>query len=1240
MHAARSTHEPAGGACTQTDREWSGEVRMAAALRGLAQTGSPAQREAVWGLYERMATLGTGAHRLSLETLLLLIELLAGDTDTVRVLGRISSVLGDVTSRDRFTDSEMGAVRRLWDEIAGSRKSPTVWAPFVKARRPAAGARRKTEAPMLRAAAGVLDSGMFASTGPSLAPRTAAGAAEADLAVVELRRLIQLPPICVNPAGVWRAYRAAIDTQRTPAADGRLTGDDMKGLIAFCSSLGKLAGERFLAQIEVDLATDPDLFPGKYQALIYTYAKLGLLEHSRRLYAAARKGDSSDTEDSIDWHMCCALVVSMRHREGYAMFDRLVERDRATPHMYAMLIRECVLMQNRGKAFALFDDMCSRGIQPTCLAANMLATACALEKDAAVSSLRLRSVIAWMRSWRMSPDSGFFIGLLKGYDRTGQYDMFDGLLARLRARNIQSIAELDKVVMNNAARRNNSKLTVSMAELAAQLPNSVPSVVRALCSVDRPDCVRRLVDLAQWPENNITANLRLELAMSDPAVAIKPLQLQNRVLGMLGHGFTPTFRLSKKVLDFIWLYGGRQLAIEAYEKLARAGIHKSIDILALALRLYARSPTPELGIGMLDELCDRWTAADLAVVAPPFREISSLLSLVIAKRGVDAAQEMFDLLASLPTVSRQLPFAPLVEYYINHGMQDRSRALILRAVQQEIPVGPRGANVCCRHLAEVAGLSDLANFMRHLQRTHELQLVADDVFVKFFALCAAEYKVADFEWVLGALVHLGRSAGTWRAIVDCLAASSMRLLSAMLYVVVGSNDGNVRMATMILRTMQKSPRRAVIANMMLETLWECKVQPTATICHLALTAIVTSRQAQMRQAGTTSGPRATKAYLAATVGRHIDTFTSVGVRPQLLTTALHILASDRRHAHNWCLDILGAMPHAQRDVRFYGAIAQGCVRFGSVEGINDVLRAMEADGVEPTAELFSTIIECYTNLRPRSTSEPAPAPAPEQYGATPHQPAPAGSHGEDTGAGAHEPPPPEDASRGVRESDDSPEARGFYEACLARALSVWDELAQYGLSPSYRSCVAVLSAFAKAKKRDQGEDFVGVILANGFAHTGETARGWIRLRLATGDTSGALRVFSAIDNAARCERLARRDARYLGLDAVAPTPRMFAEFVLHYVACGELEHAVAIIRALHRQRLRAEPWVYTRLLKELAHCDLRNMLVEVLKEMLAAGARPDSAGRAVVREYADFTAHIAASSGRPVTPDDGAGSDR
>ncbi|KAJ2780439.1 hypothetical protein H4R18_003458 [Coemansia javaensis] len=1145
------------------------QQQLLRALQSLSQTGSLAQREATWGVYKRVAAAGAGAHTMASETLLQLIELVAGDGNVFRALRRIALILADVTARRRLTSDEAASARRLWEKIEAACEDPGAWAPFVRAPRPDAAGRRPEEPSGRAAAAGAPESGPAAA---------APGPAEVDAAVEELRLLLRARPIRVDPASLWRAYRTVIRGQTAAPGACRLTGDDMRRLIIHCCALGAVSGGRFLTQIEVDLATDPGLFPDGHLELILAYAKLGLLEHSRRLYAGVVAGGSVPAS-TAGRYMWLALFSAQRHKEGRALFERLAAGGHASPNMYAVLVREYVLIKNKDRAFAIFDDMCSRGVRATVDAANMLAAACALETDPGASGQRLRSVVAWMRSWRISPTRDFFFGLLKGYDQTGQHDMFDGLAARLRTRDIESSGHFGRIVMNNAVRRRDAGRALDMARVVARRPENAPLVVRALCAVDRAEAAAALAGLDAYPENNITANARLQLAMGGAGAALEPEQLVARMEEMLARGFTPEPRVLNSAIQHIWLHGGREKAIQAYERLAGAGAHSNIGVQALMLRLYARSSSPGPALGVLDRLRGLWAAADYAEVSPPFKDIGIVLSLTIAERGIEAARDALDFLATLPTAARNLPVTPVVEYYINHGMADQAQELICRMVQQGVEVDARGANVCCRHLAQSRDAVGLANFMRHLERTRTLRLLADDVFEAFFALCAQQYRLADFEWALGALVRLGRGAPLWQRVIECLAAGNARLLSTMVHALVRPDDGTQRMARLLLHAAQRSRARVPVADMVLAALRRHRARPTAATSDLALAALVAEWRAQRAAgAGAGAGAGAAPAYVASVLDDNLDAAAAAGVQARLLTAALLILASHSRLGHRRCLAVVRGLPQAQRSAAFYGAIARGCVRFGSIGDINDVLRAMEADRVGPTAPLLSAIMECYTVLGSRG--DPLLA-RPGHAGAAAHHP-----------------------------------AGGAREECLARVLSVWGEFDRRGLAPTNRACATVLLALAQAGRYAQGEEFVGELAGRGIAHSEGTALMWIRLRLAQGDVGGALRVFSAVGSAAHCARLVAGDARYRGLDGVSRAAGHFAAFIEHYAARGDFASAMAFLRAMHGLGLRGPPRTYAALAGALARGGCRAGLVQTMKQMLAAGVTPSDEVAAIVRDYA------------------------
>ncbi|KAJ2685146.1 hypothetical protein H4R19_006826 [Coemansia spiralis] len=61
--------------------------------------------------------------------------------------------------------------------------------------------------------------------------------------------------------------------------------------------------------------------------------------------------------------------------------------------------------------------------------------------------------------------------------------------------------------------------------------------------------------------------------------------------------------------------------------------------------------------------------------------------------------------------------------------------------------------------------------------------------------------------------------------------------------------------------------------------------------------------------------------------------------------------------------------------------------------------------------------------------------------------------------------------------------------------------------------------------------------------------------------------------------------------------------------------------AMHKRRSRSEPQLYAELLRALANHHEKSAFVHVMKQMLAAGARPNSLVMDVVRDYTALREH-------------------
>ncbi|KAJ2404974.1 hypothetical protein GGF41_007133, partial [Coemansia sp. RSA 2531] len=473
------------------------------------------------------------------------------------------------------------------------------------------------------------------------------------------------------------------------------------------------------------------------------------------------------------------------------------------------MIREYVLTWNTEMAFALLGDMRRRDIEPTLNCFCLLATACSLDPDGDRGSKRLGDLIACMKSWGCAPDKRFFVAILKGYHWSGQHSMFDGLVQRLRAHGLGSDAMLGKVVMENASERLNPDLAIAMARIALQMPENIPTVVQVLSQMGLASELSACVDLAQYPDNNLTANARLSVLLGCSEIAADPQALADEVTRMIERGFTPSFRLFFRTIRHIRLHSGLQLAIQTYTTLAAAGVPTGIELLFFVLQMHLEANNSVAAIATYEELRERLRDSDFTRLRIYGPTMEKLVLVLIENRGVVEARQALDFLSGLPVNRHYLPYSPLIEYYVNHKMLDESHGLAGYVVQHDISLKPRTINLYCRYLASRSSTTDLANFLRYVQRTQSLRAVSDDIFGAFFALCAVEHKVADLEWIIGVMSSMRGCLEAWSAAIDRLATVDSHLLPFVVHTAINVSQDQGRTAVDLLDGTAKSPFREV-----------------------------------------------------------------------------------------------------------------------------------------------------------------------------------------------------------------------------------------------------------------------------------------------------------------------------------------------------------------------------------------------------------------------------------------------
>ncbi|KAJ1733088.1 hypothetical protein LPJ72_003052 [Coemansia sp. Benny D160-2] len=307
--------------------------------------------------------------------------------------------------------------------------------------------------------------------------------------------------------------------------NAKLSHQYIASLIEYCSQVGCITGAGLLKQIELDAEAYPWLFQDYHGSLIVSYAKLGLLGHSRRCHREGIKALHGGAASDMDWSLCVALLRSFRQKEAHAIFNNLVATGQANSTMYGKMIKEYTLVQLPDVAFALFDDACRTGLRPDYSMLCELATASALFTDSLKSSACIQKVITCLANWRIPAGIRFFICILKGYDLSHQNVLFDSLARKLVHRLQYTNNELNYVLMVNAARRGDLELAHILAPQVMESLSKFPRNEVVLRKIYQPEKRRELLNLERFPENNFTANMKLSLEIDASSRSLKPKSL-------------------------------------------------------------------------------------------------------------------------------------------------------------------------------------------------------------------------------------------------------------------------------------------------------------------------------------------------------------------------------------------------------------------------------------------------------------------------------------------------------------------------------------------------------------------------------------------------------------------------------------------------------------------------------------------------------------------------------------------
>ncbi|KAJ2819299.1 hypothetical protein FBU31_005583 [Coemansia sp. 'formosensis'] len=376
---------------------------------------------------------------------------------------------------------------------------------------------------------------------------------------------------------------------------------------------------------------------------------------------------------------------------------------------------------------------------------------------------------------------------------------------------------------------------------------------------------------------------------------------------------------------------------------------------------------------------------------------------------------------------------------------------------------------------------------------------------------------------------------------------------------------------------------------------------------------------------------------------------------------MQALSSPTRTAYKECLEFLSSISPELLDARFYCAIAGSCSHYGSVVGVESVFEAMRQHGIAFTTRALTSMLHCYANIKPprelafeRSESPlplPLSPPTPhdlqldsQELESPPDTAPPSAADLVADLASLFDSAPTVD----VVEDDEAwlghynaSETTGFYSMTLAKVMSIWREFEYLNLPVSGSGYAVVARAHINAGKHRMAESLFVEMVNRGIPHSEITAALWIQSRLIQGDTSGALEIFSAIDNSTRCAALALSNWCFHSLDKVQRTSRQFSVLIRHYLARDDLVKASAIMSGMHKSGLVTSTKLYAEVLRRLAQSGHHEVLVDMLRQMVKAGASIDSQMMDAIRAYSSGLKTATASgtasdndSGSPEDPDE------
>ncbi|KAJ1906458.1 hypothetical protein LPJ81_001345 [Coemansia sp. IMI 209127] len=841
------------------------------------------------------------------------------------------------------------------------------------------------------------------------------------------------------------------------------------------------------------------------------------------------------------------------------------------------MIKEYTLMRNPDAAFALFDDVCKVGFAPTYTMLCALGTSAALYKDASKSSECLQKVITCLNNWSFTVECRFFASVLTGYDQSQQYTLFDALAGKLLDRFQYSNEYLNQVIMANAAKRGDDELMCKLAPMELQNIRKYPRFEKFAQHLWQSKELQSVLDISRFPENNLTANMKLSQDIDNVEMSLAPETLVCRTLDMIEKGYTPSFRLFARLIRRLSVCGSNDLAIETFEKLSAAGVPSSIELLLLLHTLYLHSSDGERAIAIFEAIRARLTPSDFGDITLHAPTMRKYVLFLLDRGEVSAAYDVVAFLHTLPCDHKELPYSTLIEYCISHRMLENSYDMIAHVVQHDISIEPRVINLCFHLLEKNESATDYANFLRYVSRIDMMDFVPDSAFETFFLRSMQGRKISDIEWAVDVLANAPYEViGIWRVILKRLSKST--------------DD------------------RTVIA-----------------IVRMAIDFATNKERTGMDLLAAAAGMSETLVVVADSVlvARHIHDAAKIGIDGSLLSIALRAVASSSLLSIGSAeyIDILESVPDTELSVNPYEAVCAGLAQRGHIREVETVLDNMLMRGLALNANMLNIIMSCFIHAPPPPQS---PKLVKDDYRSGHAEPKTAEGIETDTmddGGYMHIDESDDllltvlDHEMNQTEIGDSSGRSEFYENALSKVVSFWKQFEFRGLSPDRSSYSVLLYAYIKAQKFTEAEIIINDIVEMGLEHNNYTATQWIVLRLKQDDVKGALSVLDAIGNKERCDELLQTDKRYIGLQHVQRNAFHFLPFVTHHLDNGKHAVAVEMLLAMHTLHLKATAKAYHDILVYLANEDSRQAFLDVVQQMVKFDILINSQIADVLRDY-------------------------